>query len=87
MKYIILLLFFFKLVPGQVNIETSTKLVLNGMGPGRTSRAWYFHSPGLEVIKLSSCSTQLSTKFILLLCTPIIYIFNPMAFVLLFCHV
>ena len=25
------------------------QLVLNEMGPGRTSWAWYFHSPGLEM--------------------------------------
>ena len=33
----------FALVQGQVN--WNFQLVLNEMGPGRTSRAWYFHSP------------------------------------------
>ena len=42
MKYRIALTFF-TLVPQQVNIK---KLVLNGIGPGRTSRVWYFHIPG-----------------------------------------
>ena len=35
----------FVLVQGQVNINL--QLVLNEIGPGRTSRAWYFHSPGI----------------------------------------
>ena len=34
---------FFILVRGQVN--RNFELVLNEMGPGRTSRAWYFHTP------------------------------------------
>ena len=33
----------FVLIQGQVN--RNFQLVLNEMGPGRTSRAWYFHSP------------------------------------------
>ena len=43
MKYRILLTLYIVLVQGQVN--RNFRLVLNEMGPGRTSRAWYFHSP------------------------------------------
>ena len=39
-------LYTFVLVQGQVN--RNFQLVLNEMGPGRTSRAWYFHSPVLR---------------------------------------
>ena len=35
-------------VPDQLNFQ----LVLNEMGPGRTSRAWYFHSPDQRTINL-----------------------------------
>ena len=37
-------LYTFVLVQGEVNRNFQLE-VLNGMGPGRTSRAWYFHSP------------------------------------------
>ena len=43
MKYTIVLLNAFVLVQGQVN--RNFQLVLNKMEPGRTSQAWYFHSP------------------------------------------
>ena len=43
MKYIIVLTLYILLVQEQVN--RNIRLVLNEMGPGRTSRAWYFHSP------------------------------------------
>ena len=42
MKYRIALTLYIVLVQGQVN--RNFRLVLNEMGPGRTSRAWYFHS-------------------------------------------
>ena len=45
MKYNIVLTLYIVLVQGQVN--RNFRLVLNEMGPGRTSRAWYFHSPAL----------------------------------------
>ena len=38
----------FVLVQGQVN--RNFQLVMNEMGPGWTSRAWYFHSPAPAVI-------------------------------------
>ena len=44
MKYRILLTLYIVLVQGQVN--RNFWLVLNEMGPGRTSPACYFHSPG-----------------------------------------
>ena len=47
MKYKILLSLYILLVQGQV--KRNVQLVLNEMGPGRTSRAWYFHSPGHQV--------------------------------------
>ena len=45
MKYRIVLTLYIVLVQGQVN--RNFRLVLNEMGPGRTSRAWYFHSPAV----------------------------------------
>ena len=42
MKYRIVLTLYILLVQGHVN--RNFQLVLNEMGPGRTSRAWYFHS-------------------------------------------
>ena len=42
MKYRIVLTFYIVLVQGQV--IRNFRLVLNEMGPGRTSRAWDFHS-------------------------------------------
>ena len=47
MKYRIVLTLYIVLVQGQVN--RNFRLVLNEMGPGWTSRAWYFHSPDLLV--------------------------------------
>ena len=44
MKYRIVLTLYIVLVQGQLN--QNFRLVLNEMGPGRTSQAWYFHSPG-----------------------------------------
>ena len=44
MKYRIVLTLYIVLIQGQAN--RNFWLVLNEMGPGRTSRAWYFHSPG-----------------------------------------
>ena len=49
MKYRIVLTLYIALVQGQVNRNFG--LVLNVMGPGRTSQAWYFHSPGLPSAK------------------------------------
>ena len=46
MKYRIVLTFV--LVQGQVN--TNFQFVLNEMGPGWTSGAWYFHSPAIIYI-------------------------------------
>ena len=46
MKYRIVLTLYIVLVQGRVN--RNFRLVLNEMGPGRTSRAWYFHSPATE---------------------------------------
>ena len=46
MKYRIVFTLYIVLVQGQVN--GNFRLVLNEMGPGRTSRAWYFHSPALK---------------------------------------
>ena len=43
MRNRIVLTLYIVLVQGQVN--RNFRLVLNEMGPGRTSRAWYFHSP------------------------------------------
>ena len=37
----------FVLVQGQVN--RNFQLVLNELGPGRASRAWYFHSPDYRI--------------------------------------
>ena len=53
MKYRIVLTLYIVLVQGQVN--RNFRLVLNEMGPGRTSRAWYFHSPGITMKHLLSC--------------------------------
>ena len=39
----------FVLVQGQVN--RNFQLVLNEMGPGRASRAWYFHSPDVNLVE------------------------------------
>ena len=41
----------FVLVQGQVNINF--QLVLNKMGPGRTSQAWYFHSHAYNLNTMS----------------------------------
>ena len=40
---------------GQVQVNRNFQLVLNEMGPGWTSQAWYFHSPGLTetLVKLN----------------------------------
>ena len=46
MKYRIVLTLYIVLVQEQVN--RNFRLVLNEMGPGWTSRAWYFHSPGTQ---------------------------------------
>ena len=46
MKYRIVFTLYIVLVQGQVN--RNFQLVLNEMGPGRTSWAWYFHSPALR---------------------------------------
>ena len=50
MKYSIALTLFV-LVPGQVN--RNFKLVLNEMGPGRTSQAWYFHTTDQSIFVLN----------------------------------
>ena len=49
MKYRIVLTLYIVLVQGQVNRNFGH--VRNVIGPGRTSRAWYFHSPGLPSAK------------------------------------
>ena len=50
MKYELYSLYTFVLVQGQVN--SNFQLVLNEMGPGRTSWAWYFLRPNLNEIVL-----------------------------------
>ena len=52
MKYRIVLTLYIVLVQGQVN--SNFRLVLNEIGPGRTSRAWYFHSPAVNYGLLTS---------------------------------
>ena len=59
MKYKILSTLY-KLVRGQVNLNF--QLVLNEMGPGRTSRAWYFHSPSFYVIEIKTSTFYLAIK-------------------------
>ena len=43
LEYPLCIKYAFVLVQGLVN--RNFQLVLNEMGPGQTSRAWYFHSP------------------------------------------
>ena len=50
MKCRIVLTLYIVLVQGQVN--RNFRLVLNEMGPGRTSWASYFHSPGYTLVNV-----------------------------------
>ena len=59
MKYRIVLTLYIVLVQGQVN--RNFRLVLNEMGPGRTSQAWYFHSP-VSVHVLSNLLNELRKR-------------------------
>ena len=57
MKYRIVLTLYIVLVQGQVN--RNFQLVLNEIGPGWTSRAWYFNSPAQQYIKLNTRAKEI----------------------------
>ena len=69
MKYRIVLTFYIVLVQGQVN--RNFRLVLNEMGPGQISPAWYFHSPDIlhySVLR-NTCTDSIHHNYHMLLNT------------------
>ena len=56
------------LVQGQVHVNRNFQLVLDEMGPCRTSQAWYFHSPEqcymphVTIYKITACLLKMIVK-------------------------